>query len=226
MVGLMKKPKTTRQTIVELLKKNKELSVSGLKEFLDITEMAVRKHLTKLESEQYITSRSIRQPMGRPVIFYSLTTKGHDTFPNSYDKIVVELLQDIHENMGDEAIDVLFKNREERLRKKYSRRIFKDDTLIERVENLVDVQSENGYMAEFSKPDEVDTDTITFEQYNCPIAAIADRYDKPCHYELELFKEVLETDSVERVECIAKGGKSCKYIIQKGIENELKKNPS
>lgn len=223
---MMKKQKTTRQLIVELLKKNKELSVSGLKEFLDITEMAVRKHLTNLESEQYITSRTIRQPMGRPVIFYSLTTKGHDTFPNNYDKIVVELLQDIHENMGDEAIDMLFKNREERLRKKYSRRIFKDDTLIERVENLVDVQTENGYMAEFSESDESDTDTITFEQYNCPIAAIADRYDKPCHYELELFKEVLGTDGVERVECIAKGGKSCKYIIQKSTENTLKRNPT
>ena len=121
----------------------------------------------------------------------------------------------------DETIDVLFKNREERLRKKYSRRIFKDDPLSERVESLVDVQSENGYMAEFNEPDEDEKDTITFEQYNCPIAAIADRYDKPCHYELELFKEVLGTDRVERVECIAKGGKSCKYIIQKNIENKL-----
>src|SRR5690625_1912656 len=133
----MSKQQTTRQTIVELLKKNQEVSVSGLKEHLDITEMAVRKHLIKLEAEKYITSRYVRQPMGRPEIYYSLTIKGHEKFPNNYDKIVVELLQDIHENMGEEAIDLLFKNREQRLGKKYRRRIFKEDPLIERVENLV-----------------------------------------------------------------------------------------
>lgn len=213
----MSSQKTTRQSIVELLKKNKELSVSGLKEHLDITEMAVRKHLVKLEADELITSRSIRQPMGRPVIYYSLTEKGHEIFPNNYDKIVVELLQDIHENLGEETIDTLFKNREQRLRKRYQRRIYKEDSLTERVQQLVDVQSENGYMAEFSAPE--NDGTITFEQYNCPIAAIADRYDRPCHYELELFKEVLGTDQIERVECIAKGGKSCKYVIQK-LESE------
>jgi len=213
----MSSQKTTRQSIVELLKKNKELSVSGLKEHLDITEMAVRKHLVKLEADELITSRSVRKPMGRPVIYYSLTEKGHEIFPNNYDKIVVELLQDIHENLGEETIDTLFKNREQRLRKRYQRRIYKEDSLTERVEQLVDVQSENGYMAEFSAPE--NDSTITFEQYNCPIAAIADRYDRPCHYELELFKEVLGTDQIERVECIAKGGKSCKYVIQK-LESE------
>ncbi|NMA91147.1 MAG: transcriptional regulator [Amphibacillus sp.] len=213
----MSSQKTTRESIVELLKKNKELSVSGLKEHLDITEMAVRKHLVKLEADELITSRSVRKPMGRPVIYYRLTEKGHEIFPNNYDKIVVELLQDIHENLGEETIDTLFKNREQRLRKRYQRRIYKEDSLTERVEQLVDVQSENGYMAEFSAPE--NDDTITFEQYNCPIAAIADRYDRPCHYELELFKEVLGTDQIERVECIAKGGKSCKYVIQK-LESE------
>lgn len=222
----MGKEKTTRQSIMELLKRNKEMSVSELKEFLDITEMAVRKHLVKLQSEKLVTSRTVRQPMGRPVIFYSLTTEGHDTFPNNYDKIVVEILQDIQENMGNEAIDTLFKNRENRLRKQYRRRIFQDDPLNERVEQLVDVQQENGYMAEFSEQSTEEEDSITFEQFNCPIAAIADRYDKPCHYELELFKEVLGTDQIERVECIAKGGKSCKYVIKDNSTINKKTDPS
>lgn len=76
----MSSQKTTRESIVELLKKNKELSVSGLKEHLDITEMAVRKHLVKLEADELITSRSVRKPMGRPVIYYRLTEKGHEIF--------------------------------------------------------------------------------------------------------------------------------------------------
>lgn len=207
----MVKEMSTRQAILELLKKKRELSVSGLKQFLDITEMAVRKHLVKLEGEHLITSRTVRQPMGRPVIFYSLTDLGNKIFPTNYDVIAVELLQDIQESLGTDAIDTLFENREKRMRKKYIRQIFEEDPLEEKVRALVNVQNESGYMAEYT---DAGKDEISFSQYNCPIAAIADRYDKPCHCELELFKQVLGTDQVRRVTCIAKGEKSCQYIVK------------
>ncbi|GAA5417834.1 hypothetical protein Pryu01_02910 [Paraliobacillus ryukyuensis] len=209
----MVKEMSTRQAVLELLKKKKELSVSGLKEHLDITEMAVRKHLVKLEGEHLITSRTVRQPMGRPVIFYSLSKEGEKMFPNNYDTIIVEILRDVHDSMGEEAIDKLFENREQRMRKKYGRRIYQEDSLEQKVKDLVDVQNESGYMAEFI--DHHDENTLSFAQYNCPIKAIADQYDKPCQCELQLFKDVLGTDQVERVECIAKGGNSCKYTITK-----------
>lgn len=213
----MVKDKSTRQSVLELLKKKQELSVSGLKEHLDITEMAVRKHLIKLEGEGLISSRTVRQPMGRPVIFYQLTKVGNDLFPNNYDKIAVEILHDIKDSMGIEAIDTLFNNREQRMRKKYLRKIYQDDPLKERVQQLVDVQEDSGYMAELVEDESSESDgnvSVTFEQFNCPISAIAGEYDKPCECELKLFKEVLGTDNVERVSCIAKGGKSCRYVVK------------
>ncbi len=215
----MSKEMSTRQAILELLKKKRELSVSGLKQHLDITEMAVRKHLVKLEGEHLINSRTVRQPMGRPVIFYSLTGEGEKLFPNNYDKIAVEILRDIQESLGTDAIDQLFENREKRMRKKYVRRIYEEDTLKDKVLDLVDVQNESGYMAEYIESK--DDNEFSFAQYNCPIIAIADRYDKPCHCELNLFKEVLGTEQVERVECIAKGGKSCKYLVKESKDKEL-----
>ncbi|MDL4841860.1 helix-turn-helix transcriptional regulator [Aquibacillus rhizosphaerae] len=207
---------STRQAILELLKKHKDLSVSGLKKNLDITEMAVRKHLVKLEGEHLITSRTVRQPMGRPVIFYSLTDAGVNLFPNNYDGIAVEFLCDIEETMGPEAIDQLFENREKRMRKKYARRIFQEDDLKEKVKELVQVQNESGYMTEYDEEDEV----IAFSQYNCPIVAIANKYSKPCECELSLFKDVLGTDNVERVACIAKGETSCKYVVKAQTEKK------
>lgn len=213
----MVKDKSTRQSVLELLKKKQELSVSGLKEHLDITEMAVRKHLIKLEGEGLISSRTVRQPMGRPVIFYQLTNEGNNLFPNNYDKIAVEILHDIKESMGLDAVDTLFNNREQRMRKKYLRKIYQEDPLKERVQQLVDVQEESGYMAELVEEEtkeEMGNVSVTFEQFNCPISAIANEYDKPCECELQLFKEVLGTDGIERVSCIAKGGKSCRYVVQ------------
>ncbi|WP_163580955.1 helix-turn-helix transcriptional regulator [Gracilibacillus saliphilus] len=208
----MVKEQSTRAMILELLKKNQSLSVNGISNFLNITEMAIRKHLIKLESEKLITSRTVRQPMGRPVIYYSLTTAGENVFPKSYDLLTMEFLRDIEDTIGMEAIDQLFERREERLRQKYRRRIFIEDPIAERVKALVKVQSDNGYMSEFH---EEDNDKLSFAQYNCPIAAIADKYDKPCDCELNLFKSVLGTEKVKRVECIAKGGTACKYVVVK-----------
>ncbi|MCT2534394.1 transcriptional regulator [Aquibacillus koreensis] len=215
---------STRQAILELLKKHKDLSVSGLKKNLDITEMAVRKHLVKLEGEHLITSRTVRQPMGRPVIFYALTNDGENLFPTNYDGIAMEFLCDIEESMGEEAIDRLFENREKRMRKKYARRIFKEDTIKDRVKELVDVQNESGYMTELDGDGE--KEVLSFAQYNCPIAAIANKYSKPCECELSLFKDVLGTDNVDRVACIAKGDNSCKYVVKEATEERQNESSS
>ncbi|MFD2656471.1 helix-turn-helix transcriptional regulator [Gracilibacillus thailandensis] len=208
----MAKKQSTKAMILELLKKNQSLSVNGISNFLNITEMAIRKHLIKLESEKLINSRTVRQPMGRPVSYYSLTRVGENVFPKNYDLLTMEFLRDIEETIGMEAIDQLFERREERLRQKYRRRIFIEEPIAERVKALVKVQSDNGYMSEFH---EEDKDQLSFSQYNCPIAAIADKYDKPCDCELNLFKSVLGTEKVKRVECIAKGGTACKYVVEK-----------
>ena len=202
---------STRQSILELLKRYQNLSVSELKKHLDITEMAVRKHLIKLEGEHLVDSRPVRQPMGRPVIYYSLTSEGQDLFPKSYDKITMEFLADIEEGLGQEAIDYLFENREKRMRKRYARQIFAEDELSDKVKQLVQVQMSSGYMAEC---DEISEDEISFSQYNCPIAAIANKYGKPCECELSLFKDVLGTDNIKRVSCMADGEASCKYVIK------------
>ncbi|MRH44650.1 DeoR family transcriptional regulator [Aquibacillus halophilus] len=202
---------TTRQAILELLKKQRKLSVSELKSYLDITEMAVRKHLIKLEGEHLINSQTVRQPMGRPVIFYSLSESGDRLFPSNYDTMAMELLTDLEDISGMDMIDKLFENREKRLQKKYARKIFQEDSIKEKVRALTDIQNDSGYMAEFK---EINDNELELMQYNCPISAVANKYDKPCECELSLFKNVLGTDNIERVACLAKGETSCKYIVR------------
>ncbi|WP_058306037.1 helix-turn-helix transcriptional regulator [Gracilibacillus massiliensis] len=208
----MIKQQSTRNEILELLKKNQASSVSGITAYLNISEMAVRKHLIKLEGDKLITTKTVRQPMGRPVIYYSLTRTGENQFPKSYDVLVVDFLSDIEQTMGKEAIFQLFEKRKERLYKKYSRRIFSEDNITEKVQALIEIQREGGYMSELEEEDDT---SLSFSQYNCPIAEIANKYDKPCEGELNLFKSVLKTEQVERVECLAKGGKACKYVVRK-----------
>ncbi len=54
----MGETRTTKEEIVQLLKINGEHTVAELAKSLDITEMAVRRHLSKLEKEQLIDSKN------------------------------------------------------------------------------------------------------------------------------------------------------------------------
>ena len=69
---------STREYIMQMLKINGELSTKSITEALGITGMAVRRHLESLKNEGYITYRTVKQPMGRPVSLYSLTESAED----------------------------------------------------------------------------------------------------------------------------------------------------
>ena len=95
---------STKDKILELLKKNSSLSVNELTEILNITHMAVRKHLSTLEKDGLIASQEIKQPMGRPLQTYFLTEKAEKLFPKNYEGITMEFLQDLKEMHGEDSI--------------------------------------------------------------------------------------------------------------------------
>ncbi len=67
---------SSKDKILYLIKKNVSLTVNELTEYLHITHMAVRKHLSMMEGDGLIQSHEIKQPMGRPLQTYLLTDKG------------------------------------------------------------------------------------------------------------------------------------------------------
>lgn len=204
------KTSSTKDEILHLLKKYKKLSVVELEGYLDITGMAVRRHLNNLENERLIQSKTIKRTMGRPVQVYSLSRNGEEQFPKSYANITVEFLEDIEEVNGKAMIDQLFQNRERRLEKKYGDQIA-DNELRNRVEKLAVIQNENGYMVEWTENEDGNYELI---EYNCPIFEVARKYPKACSCEHSLFRKVLKTDDVEQVCCMSKGGDHCKYVIK------------
>jgi len=99
----MEEARTTKEEIVQLLKINGEQTVASLAESLEITEMAVRRHLSKLEKEKIIQSKMVRQHVGRPTYVYDLSQKGEDSFPKDYKQFALEVLEDL-ESIGDETL--------------------------------------------------------------------------------------------------------------------------
>jgi predicted ArsR family transcriptional regulator len=202
--------KTTKDKILEKLKKEIKLSVSELTDYLGITHMAVRKHLNTLEKDELISSQHIKRPVGRPVQKYFLTTKGERLFPNNYESISMDFLKDIQELYGENSISQLFEKRETRQITNYSDRI-KQDTSKDRVEEMIKIQNEKGYMAEWNY---INEDVYEITEYNCPIFSVANEFPIACQCETNMFEKVLEADEVKRVQCRTEGNNHCRFVVK------------
>ena len=199
-----------RERILELLKKEVSLSVNNFTERLNITHMAVRKHLAILENEGLIQWTEVKKSMGRPLQIYSLTHKGEHVFPKNYEGITIEFLKDIEEIHGEESIQLLFEKRESRLTEEYKNRMNKN-TISEKIDEMVKIQNEKGYMAIATQ---LDNETFELIEYNCPIYSVAQEFKTACRCETEMFKNVLEAEQVRRISCMTDGDHHCNFKIK------------
>jgi predicted ArsR family transcriptional regulator len=204
---------STRETILHLLKTNDELTAKELTDQLNITSMAVRRHIDALERDGFIEARTIRQPMGRPTATYHLTERSNVLFPSKYHAVALDLLGELVQESGEEMVERLFERRKEKLFKKYTA-VMENKSFHEKISLLASLQNENGYMVEW---DQTSEDEYTFVEYNCPIAQIANQYNHACRCELQLFESLLEAE-VTRPACLAEGGRKCLYKIQRRVQ--------
>lgn len=203
---------STRQQMMMLLKTNGAMSAAQLAVHLNMTEMGVRRHLYTLEEEGLLETEMVRQPMGRPLRIYRLSTQGDEQFPKQYHQLILDLLKEMEFWPEEDGVGKLFESRKQSLVEKYAPQMAQSD-LDERVEALGTIQDHNGYMVETEREED---GSWLLHEYNCPIAQVAQHYKQPCACELALFRELLDAD-VTRTECIAEQGKRCTYRIRKRI---------
>lgn len=215
---------STRGMLLHLIKTNGSMSAAQLADSLGMTEMGVRRYLTQYVEEGVLETEQVRQPMGRPLQMYHLSSLGDERFPKQYHQLVLDLLKEVEKwpskedkaSSGNNQIGQLFAGRQETLLNKYMPHMA-DKSLDERVQELSNIQDSNGYMVETQQQQD---GSWLLHEYNCPIAQVADRYEAPCACELALFKQLLQAD-VERTECLAKQGRRCTYRIAPAGKEEV-----
>ncbi|MBA4532843.1 helix-turn-helix transcriptional regulator [Brevibacillus halotolerans] len=200
---------STRNEILLLLKKRGSVSVQEMSEHLGVTRMSVRKHLYALEKDSYIQSSILRQRVGRPTYSYRLTVLSEELFPNEYDSLAMELIQEINDMFGESLVNSLFERRMAKIEKKY-REAMSGQNFEERVATLAKIQDQEGYMVKLERKQD---DTYLLDEANCPVVEIAIRNRQACQCEVALFAALLDAD-VQRTECIADGNMRCRYLIK------------
>lgn len=197
-----------------MLKQRGSISVQEMSEQLGITKVAVRKHLDVLHRDRYIEFSMSRQQTGRPAFVYHLTSLADRLFPNHYDGLATEIIDDMNEIYGDSFVDQLFERRMGRTAKKY-RQVMAGQSFEAKLLTLAKLQDEEGYM---TKVEKLASGAYSFEEANCPISQVALRYRQACRCESRMFAALLGA-SVERTECIAQGSTRCRYLVTERNES-------
>jgi DeoR family transcriptional regulator, suf operon transcriptional repressor len=201
---------STKQDILQMLLKQGEVSASDLAQQLQVSAQGIRRHLKDLEAEELIQHRVVHGGAGRPNYLYELSRKGRSQLPDRSDEFAVSLLGSLVDQVGAEQMDSILRRQWERKAIEYRDRIG-DGSLHDRVQALVALRLQEGYMAESH---EVDGGQYVLTEYNCAISHIAETFPKVCGHELEMFSIALSGCQVERTHWLVDGEHRCGYLIQ------------
>ncbi len=199
-----------------LLKMRGEATALSISEELAITKEGARKHLLNLLEDDLVKANVKTEGVGRPSTYYLLTDKGLARFPDTHADITVQLLRSVKKLLGDNALDLLIRDREKNIYARYAREMEGMETLEQKLNALSNKRSEEGYMADWKKED----DAYYFLESHCPICAAATECQGFCRSELHNFRQLIGPGyKMERVEYIIENGNRCVYKIEKSSQS-------
>ncbi len=198
----------TCRRILALLKEKGKLTTEELAQFLNISTVAVRRHLNKLESDQVVAHDETKRTLGRPNYVYHLGEAADAVFPSRYEDLAITVLETIKELYGEKAIDAIFQLRSKFFIETYRPKV-NGKTLNERLDQVTKLREADGYMSTW---EERDDGTFLLRESNCPIIHAVKSYDCACKHELVLLSELLDAE-VTRQTHLSDGDNACSYQI-------------
>lgn len=207
-VPLNESPENTHEAVLFYLKKRSEMTVADLCEVLGVTSMAVRRHLSGLQKDGLVECRLVRAGRGRPSYKYRLTAKAESLFPSAINNFAFEILDAVFDSKGHQGVMELLQMRDEALFRKVQPRLA-SLPLKERIHQVVNLFSENGYMTEFT---ELEDGNYFIYQQHCAVHNLASKYRQICVLEANLIERLLGVKAV-RQQHMMKNDHVCGYLI-------------
>ncbi|QTN29128.1 transcriptional regulator [Rhodoferax sp. AJA081-3] len=201
----------TSDHILFLLKTRGPSTAQQLAEQLQLTSMAVRRHLEQGQEKGLLLTEDRADKVGRPARYWLLSEAGHARFPDRHSELTVQLIAQVRTLFGEDGLDKLITAREQVSEASYATHMAGSKTLSQKVAKLVEARDAEGYMAEMEK--QADGSFLLVENH-CPICAAATECQGFCKSELDVFRRTLGPGStVERVEHALAGARRCVYRI-------------
>jgi predicted ArsR family transcriptional regulator len=175
----------------------------------------VRRHLDRLSEEGLVerhTAADNGARRGRPPAGWRLTPAGHELFPRRYDVLALNVLEDLAEQGGPEAVEGVFARRSDKAAETYRTALDGVADLTERVQRIAALRDGDGYQAECVPGDDGD---VLLVQHNCAVHRVAERHGILCEMELALFRQALGPGvDVTRTSHAMAGDATCCYRVR------------
>ncbi|MEI8307194.1 MAG: ArsR family transcriptional regulator [Chloroflexales bacterium] len=199
---------TTRQSILQLLRRHGQMTAQELSDALCIGAVGVRQHLAMLDRDGLVQVAGLRRSVGRPSHLYMLTSEAEDRFPKRYDRIALDLISYVAQDGGPSAVEAIFARRREVIAYDLRPRLV-GRPRADQVSALTDILIEQGYMCEYEQQAD---GSFLLTQYNCPVDCIARQHPQLCTQELQLYEDLIGVP-IMREGTIAQGNHCCRYRI-------------
>ncbi|MEN8098081.1 MAG: ArsR family transcriptional regulator [Chloroflexota bacterium] len=200
-----------RQEILTILKQKGSATVDELAEMLELTPVTVRHHLDILRAEFLVDAPEVkrRKGPGRPQYVYSLTEEAAIHFPQAYDRLAHELLEEIEELFGPDAVGEMM---DQIAKRRILEAPYMDESLSveRRMDALVEFLNKRGYMAQWHKQED---GTNVVQVSNCPYKRTARVHPELCALDLKVLERVSNAEVVN-LHRISDGNTSCLYRIR------------
>jgi predicted ArsR family transcriptional regulator len=205
--------KGTRGQIIELLRRQGEMTVHSLMEHLELAPAALRRHLDILAGEGTVEFRAVKQATGRPHYLYRLTEAARERLSTGYPRLTERLIEEaalLPSRAGRRVplIDTLFNGISDRLVADHKSQV-RGANLRDRVDSLTEALRGEGILEDWTKQ----ADGYHLYNGSCPYHRAARASSgRCCDSERRAIALLLDTE-VEQVGRIAEGGACCEYIV-------------
>lgn len=190
-------------------------TVAQLGDCLGISQVATRRHLTRLVDEGWVVGRTDEPDgPGRPVTRYHLTSDGHQLLPQGYAALAAELLAFIDDSAGQQGLADYIEWRTRQRVQGLSSAV-NGDTLDERLAQLAEALTDIGSTATVESTD----DGYVLRQHHCTVMDVAREHPQLCHAEAQEFARVIGGDvTISRGATRAGGDGICECAVVPGSQ--------
>lgn len=186
---------STRGRVVALLRRSAQ-TVNDLAAKLDLTDNAIRLHLSALERDGLVEQHGTRrESAGKPAHVYRTTADAESLFPKPYDKVLAELLSVLEERDATADLERLVRDVGTRLGRALPAGA---GDVHARAEHAAQVLTDLGGLAEV----ESDEEGLRIQGYGCPLGAVTAEHPGACRLAEALVTELV---GVPVVECCERG---------------------
>jgi predicted ArsR family transcriptional regulator len=200
----------TQKRLLEILKREGELTVRELAGILGFAAETVRGHLKTLAGHGLVArTRTRKEGPGRPEIVYGLAERAERLFPSEEGRLLRDLTAYLVEDDRDELLRDFFESRVESLRENAERRL-EGLTGRDRVEEVAAILEEEGFMPELVEPD--NGGGVELRLCHCPLKEMVAVSHLPCEAEESWIRELLG-ESLARRTWMPDGDRTCSYRV-------------